>query len=74
MFKKIKIIVKAWIAAANPTTEDEKRALYRLSVCYYCKHKKRKLFVQYCELCWCPLNKKVYAENKNSCDLRKWEF
>lgn len=74
MLKKFKEIIFAWIAAADPTEKEKELALYRRTVCSDCEYRKRKLFAQYCSLCWCPLSKKVYSKTKDSCQKNKWKW
>jgi len=74
MLEKIKIIIKAWKTASKPNKEEEKTARYRLLMCAACPHEKRKFFIKYCGLCWCPLSKKVYVRDKDSCEEGRWKF
>ena len=76
MFSKFKEIAQAWITAANPTPEEEFLAAYRASICNGCENRKQNttvINVYYCKLCGCPLNKKIFAKDKNSCPANKWE-
>ena len=76
MIKKFKEIAQAWITAANPTAEEKFTAAYRASICNGCKHRKQNTTLidfYYCDLCGCPLNKKIFAQDKTSCPEGKWE-
>ena len=76
MIKKFKEIAQAWITAANPTAEEKFKAAYRMSICNGCEYRKQNtiiLDVYYCGKCGCPLQKKIFAQDKNSCPANKWE-
>jgi len=76
MLKKFKTIAKAWIAAANPTPEEKATAEYRASVCNSCEYRKKNTTLvdfYYCSLCGCPLDKKIFALDKEECPKQKWE-
>jgi len=74
---KISEIFKAWVAAANPTPEEQALAKYRASVCDSCEEKTyfsaTNLFI--CGECGCPLSKKVFSPKPGpeACPLAKWE-
>jgi hypothetical protein len=74
---KIVEIAKAWIAAANPTPEQQAIAEYRISVCNECPHKEhiKATDTYICGLCGCPLSKKIFSpvEGKISCPDKRWE-
>ena len=75
---KISEIFKSWIAAANPTPEEQILAEYRASVCDSCEKKTYvgiPLNTFICGECGCPLNKKVFSPKPGSeaCPLAKWE-
>jgi hypothetical protein len=74
---KIVEIAKAWIAAANPTPEQQNIAEYRASVCDACPKKAYNdtIDLYYCSECGCPLNKKIFSpvEGPKACPLAKWE-
>ncbi len=74
---KIVEIAKAWIAAANPTSEQQIIAEYRASVCDACPKKAHDSIINlyYCSECGCPLNKKIFSpvEGPKACPLAKWE-
>ena len=72
---KIVEIAKAWIAAANPTPEQQEIAEYRASICDACPKKAYtpQIDLYYCSECGCPLKKKVFSPLANSCPLGKWE-
>jgi uncharacterized paraquat-inducible protein A len=68
----IKTIVKAWITASNPSTQDITKAEERLSTCYECPELKKLASIEYCSKCLCPINKKVFSEQP-TCPLGKWK-
>jgi hypothetical protein len=75
MFKKFKDIGQAWITAANPSQEEKEKAEDRLSKCNDCEFKRQNTTLidfYYCELCNCPLDKKIFAQDKESCPEKKW--
>ena len=78
MISKFKEIVQSWIAAANPTPEQEAIALYRIKICDGCPSKKYiTQFDSYvCGECGCPLNKKIFSpqHGPKACPLKKWEY
>ena len=46
------------------------------SICNGCEHRKQNTTLidfYYCDLCGCPLNKKIFAQDKNSCPKSKWD-
>jgi hypothetical protein len=69
-------IVEAWIIAGNPSTIQKELADKRASICDNCEFKKEIIsgvkFSIICSKCGCPLVKKIYTNNYNSCPLRKW--
>lgn len=74
---KLVEIAKAWIAAANPTAEQQQLAEYRISICDKCPHKsyQKHLDIFTCGLCGCPLNKKIFSPlpGKQACPNQRWE-
>jgi hypothetical protein len=77
MIKKFTEIAKAWIAAANPTPEQQIIADHRSSICNGCDARTFKdipgigdFYV--CSDCGCPLQKKIFAPHKKSCPRDKW--
>ena len=60
---KLVEIAKAWIAAADPTPEQQKIADYRISVCEECPHKQyhQHIDMYTCGLCGC---KRVAQRNE----------
>jgi hypothetical protein len=75
MFKKFKEISQAWIKAANPTFEEKKIAESRASICNGCEFRKQNTTLvdfYYCGVCLCPLDKKIFALDKESCPEKKW--
>jgi len=67
-------IAKAWLAATNPTPEQQSLANYRISVCNECPNRKylKQFNLHTCELCGCPLNKKIFSPI-NSCPDKRWK-
>ena len=74
---KLVEIAKSWIIAANPTPEQQEIAEYRVSICEKCPHKQyhSNIDIFTCELCGCPLNKKVYSSlpGPESCPDKRWK-
>jgi len=74
---KIAEIAKAWIAAANPTSEQQTIAEYRASVCDACPKKAYNATINlyYCSECGCPLSKKIFSPKpgREACPLAQWE-
>jgi hypothetical protein len=74
---KLVEIAKAWIAAANPTSEQEQIANYRISVCDKCPHKEglKQFDIYVCGLCGCPLNKKIFSPlpGEKACPNKRWK-
>lgn len=67
-------IAKAWMAAANPTPEQQALADYRISVCNKCPNRSymKQFDLHTCGLCSCPLNKKIFSPI-NSCPDKRWK-
>ena len=76
MLKLIEI-AKAWISAANPTSEQQVIADYRISVCEECPQKSYIKHVDtfICGACGCPLAKKVYSPlpGEEACPEKRWK-
>lgn len=74
---KISEIFKSWVAAENPTPEQQALAQYRANVCDSCSKKEYiKAFGAFvCGECGCPLSKKVFSPKPGpkACPLAKWE-
>jgi len=74
---KIVEIAKAWIAAANPTAEQQQIANHRISVCEVCPHRSyiKAADTHTCGLCGCPLDKKIFSPKpgKEACPDQRWE-
>ena len=73
---KLSEIFQAWVAAANPTPAQKLLAEQRTAVCDTCPHKfyAKPLDIYVCDLCGCPLNKKVFSPaGKNACPGNRWE-
>ena len=74
---KISEIFKSWVAAANPTPDQQAIAQYRANVCDSCDKKTHVVAIAsfVCGECGCPLSKKVFSPKpgKEACPLAKWE-
>jgi len=74
---KLVEIAKAWIAAANPTPEQEIIAGYRISICDGCPNKKyyKHIDTHVCGLCGCPLSKKIFSPlpGEEACPDKRWK-
>ena len=68
----IKEIIQAWITSHNPTAEEKEIADTRLKICQQCPAYKSMLKFYICSDCGCPIPKKVFAKNKESCPKRIW--
>jgi hypothetical protein len=75
---KLTEIAKSWIAAANPTSEQQQIAEDRISICDECPYKKyiKTLNVYICDECGCPLDKKIFSPlpGPEACPLSKWKI
>jgi hypothetical protein len=71
-----KEIIKAWIIAGNPTPAQQTLAEARGKICDECPSKKvitDKLKIGIvCGECGCPIAKKIFTDEFNPCDLKKW--
>lgn len=67
-------ITKSWIAAVNPSEEQQQRADQRIAICDTCDTKKYNNVgdFYYCGACGCPLKGKVYSPVEKSCPENKW--
>jgi hypothetical protein len=74
---KISEIFKSWVAAANPTQDQQTIAQYRANVCDSCDKKTHVVAINsfICGECGCPLSKKVFSPKpgKEACPLAQWE-
>lgn len=74
---KVVEIAKAWIAAANPTPEQQAIAEYRISVCNQCPHQvyTKAVDLYTCGKCGCPLSKKIFSPlpGDEACPDRRWK-
>jgi uncharacterized paraquat-inducible protein A len=68
-------IAKAWIAAVNPTEEQQKIADQRIAVCNTCDFKKYNEVIDqyYCGSCGCILKGKIYSPVEKSCPKGFWD-
>ena len=73
---KLVEIAKAWIAAANPTPEQQQIADIRISICDSCPNKKEisHLNTYVCGMCGCPLSKKIFSPlpGEQACPDKRW--
>jgi hypothetical protein len=73
---KLVEIAKAWIAAANPTPEQQQIANIRISICDSCPNKKQlpQFNIYSCGLCGCPLDKKIFSPKPGpeACPDKRW--
>jgi hypothetical protein len=71
-------IINAWITALNPTDLQAKLAKERLDVCLVCDFKKEviqnKEWSAICGACGCPIKKKIFTDQMNSCPQKKWNL
>ena len=74
---KIVEIAKAWIAAANPTPEQQAIAEYRAATCDKCPHRNYVTAINtfVCGKCGCPLSKKIFSPlpGPQACPDKRWE-
>jgi len=74
---KLVEIAKAWIAAANPTPEQQQIAEQRITTCNTCPHKQQQkhLNIYTCGLCGCPLDKKIFSPlpGEQACPDKRWK-
>jgi hypothetical protein len=74
---KLVEIAKAWIAAANPTPEQQRIANHRIAVCNQCPNKKplEQFDTYVCGMCGCPLDKKIFSPllGEQACPDKRWE-
>jgi hypothetical protein len=66
-------IAKAWFTAANPTPKQRELAEKRLDICNSCDKKKSVASVVVCGECGCPISKKIFTMEDDSCPLNKWK-
>lgn len=71
---KLKEIAQAYATAFNPTPEQQQTALKRLQICMTCPEwKQNALGLDYCGLCGCLTNKKVYSpKGIQACPKKRW--
>lgn len=71
-----KEIFESWKTSFNPTETQEELAQKRLNVCLGCDFRKELLqgikWSAYCGDCGCPINKKIFSKNFNTCTQKKW--
>jgi hypothetical protein len=76
MFNKISEIATAWITAANPTPAQTELAQKRYEICNGCEYRKvvtKKLKIgEICGECGCPLSKKIFSQEFDSCPKHYW--
>lgn len=70
-------IIQAWKIANNPTPKQELLAKLRFDICETCPSKKvltgKLKIATICGECGCPISKKIFTPQFNSCPLKKWE-
>jgi rRNA maturation endonuclease Nob1 len=69
---KVVEIVKAWGISVHPNKEQYKMAIERILVCEDCEHKVDDIIIR-CDICGCPLKRKVYSPVTGACPLHKWD-
>jgi hypothetical protein len=73
---KLTEIFQAWVAAANPTPEQQLIAEHRASICDTCSYKGyiAAMDTYVCKECGCPLSKKVFSPlpGPQSCPKKFW--
>lgn len=71
---KVSEIVTAWAISFNPNDDQKKLADGRYEICLSCDKRKKRLGIEICGECGCPLSKKIFTQKLNeSCPLRKWD-
>jgi hypothetical protein len=84
---KILEVIKAWTTSFNPSDDDIEIARKRSEICENCEFKVEldsallskltendKILNKFkCRSCGCPLSKKLFAHQKDSCPEGKWE-
>ena len=67
-------IARSWIAAINPTPEQQRIADTRIAFCNTCDFRKYNDVGDffYCGSCGCPLQKKIYSPVEKSCPEKFW--
>ena len=74
----IREIIDAWVRSYNPTDEEKKIAEDRLMICQDCPSYQDITFGKIpkpfyvCKDCGCPIPKKIFAKNKESCPKKIW--
>jgi hypothetical protein len=72
-------ITKAWIDSVFANDEQKDIAKKRNEICQSCPSLKvkfqkiKKISIQYCGECGCPISKKIFSRKYNACPLSKWE-
>jgi hypothetical protein len=77
MLNKISEIVGSWAISFKPTVAQKKLAEDRYSICLTCPKKimafsKTKIEFEKCDVCGCPISKKIFSNRYNACPLEKW--
>jgi len=66
-------IVTAWAVSMNPTGEQLELANKRYEICKECPSLRKKMGIEYCGECGCPIQKKIFTQRPNdTCPLNKW--
>lgn len=71
---KLKEIITAWRTSFNPTQQQNLLAKKRYNICKNCPSLGKKLKIEYCKECGCPVQKKIFTQQVNdTCPLNKWK-
>jgi hypothetical protein len=72
-------ITNAWIDSVFADDEQKSIANKRNQICQSCPSLKlhfakwKKISIQKCNECGCPISKKIFSRKFNACPLSKWE-
>lgn len=70
---KLREIATAWATSFNPTVQQKLLAEERYNICRKCPSLGKKLKIEYCKECGCPIQKKIFTQRLNdTCPLNKW--
>jgi len=64
-------IIEAWSISFHPNEKQKELAKLRGEVCLKCPSRK-KIIVDICSECGCPISKKIFTNEYNPCPLKKW--
>lgn len=72
----LKKIFTAWVISVNPTSKQKELAEKRFGICKTCPSKIETIQNQEwsfrCGDCGCPLKKKIFSDEYDSCPNHKW--